>query len=83
MKNVFNLLALQKKGSINTKDHMKGLIGALIVVVFLVALAPSFFTGILDINTTATGGSAPTWLPTIMTLVIAGFLVFAVVKLMD
>jgi len=83
MKNIFDLKAMQKKGAINAKNHMETLIGALIVVVFLVAVAPEFFTGIGLINTTATGGNAPTWLPTILTLVIAAVLVFFVVKLLD
>lgn len=54
-------------GGVNAK--VAGLFGALILIVILASLAPTMFTGL-----NATGG--PTWLDTVLPIVVAGGLVF-------
>lgn len=56
------------------------LIGALIVIVLAVALAPEMFSGLATLNTTATGGSVPNWVPTILYVVVGAGLVFLVYR---
>ena len=60
-----------KKGAIDGK--IATLIGALIFIVITVALAPTMFSGL---NTT--GG--PTWLNTVLPIIVASGLVFAVYR---
>ena len=76
----FDLAKMQKKGSSSVNKIIVGLIGALVVILILVQLAPTFFTGL---GSTGTGlgnvtanPSVPTWLPTIMIIIIATGLVF-------
>jgi len=57
-----------KQGNAKTMS----LIGVLIFLVMASALAPTMFSGW---NSSALGPNAPTWLPTVMPIVIAGLLV--------
>lgn len=66
-----NLIMLKnKKGQLSGK--IAGLIGALIFIVLAVALAPTMFNGI----NASMGG--PTWLITVLPVIIASGIVFGV-----
>lgn len=66
------LLMKDKRGL--SKGRIATLIGALIFIVLAVALAPTMFSGADNIS------GAPTWLNTILPLIIAAGLVMAVYK---
>lgn len=80
MKNIFDLKAMQKKGAHHTTQAIDYLIGALIVVLLATQLAPQFFTGISGLNTTATGGSVPTWVPAVLYVIVGAGLVFLIYR---
>jgi hypothetical protein len=56
----------------NTKSGVAVLIGALIFIVLAVALAPTMFAGANNIT------GAPTWVNTVLPLLIGAGLIFAV-----
>lgn len=72
----FDLKLMQKKGE--TSGTIKFLVGALIVVVLATALAPTMFSNVALLNTTATGGSVPTWVPTVLYVIIGAGIVFLI-----
>lgn len=47
--------------------HIEYLIGGLLLVVLLSAFAPTIFTNLQNVNTTS---GAPSWLPTILTIIV-------------
>lgn len=76
----FNLLKAQKKGSTNVNKAVLTLIGALVIILLIVQLAPQFFSGLGTSgsglgNATANPG-VPTWLPTILIVIVAVGLVY-------
>lgn len=78
MKNMFNLGLLQDKGGKAAGHSIDYLIGALIVVVLATQLAPTFFTGVSDLNTTASGGAVPVWVPTVLYVIIGAGIVLLI-----
>lgn len=76
----FDLKSLQKKGETGVNSKITYLIGGLIVIVLAVALAPSMFEGLAGLNTTATGGNIPTWVPTVLVVIVGAGLVFLIWK---
>lgn len=78
MKNMFDLKAMQKKGAHQAGHSIDYLIGALIVVVLATQLAPTFFTGVSTLNTSATGGTVPDWLPIVLYVIIGAGLVLLI-----
>lgn len=75
MKANFNLFEAQKKGQAGLNAKMTGLIGAVIVIFLVVALAPEIFEqlGVLDANQ-----DTPAWVSTVMVVIVGAGLVFLV-----
>jgi len=67
------LLILQKKGQAGLNAKMTGLIGAVIIIFLVTALAPEMFTA-LD----GFGVETPAWVATVMTVIVGAGLVFLV-----
>lgn len=61
--------------SINS--HVEYLIGALILIVLAVALAPTIFESVNTLNGTA---GVPTWVPTVLYVIVGAGLVFLIWK---
>jgi hypothetical protein len=72
---------LQKKGAAQVSGKLKGLIGSLVFIVILVQLAPTFFTGLGSTGTGLANATAypavPTWLPTVLIILVAAGLIYA------
>lgn len=77
-RNVFDLKAMQKKGAGKTASQIEYLIGALILVVIAVALAPTMFASANNLSNTTANPGVPSWVPTILIIVIGAGLVFLV-----
>lgn len=75
MKNIFDLKAMQKKGSLNMKGTMTILIGALIAVLLVVEFAPQIFGGLSNLSAVA---GVPSWV-TIVAPILGGLLVLGVI----
>ena len=75
MKQNFNLLNAQKKAQKGLDSKMTGLIGAVIIIFLVTALAPEIFTqlGVLDAN-----ADTPSWVATVMFVIVGAGLVFLV-----
>lgn len=74
-------ITLNKKGNVSSK--IDTLIGALLVIVILVALAPTMFQGFGGgatglANTSVAGTALPTWLPNTLAVITAIGLVYLV-----
>ncbi|MFW6377225.1 MAG: hypothetical protein ACOCZ5_01140 [bacterium] len=65
-----------KKAAFNVDSKMSSLIGAVIVVFLVVALAPEIFTELEDL--TGTDSDVPEWVYTVMTVMVGAGLVFIV-----
>lgn len=73
-----NALSLaQKKGSTNIDSKIGYLIGALIVVVLAVNLAPEMFAGIGSLNTS---DGVPVWVPLVLYVIVGAGIVFLIWK---
>lgn len=71
-----DLKNLQKKGQMaGLNSKMTGLIGAVIVIFLVVALAPEIFSelAVLDAN-----ADTPAWIPTVMFVIVGAGIVFLV-----
>lgn len=75
MKKNFNLLNAQKKAQKGLDSKMTGLIGAVIIIFLVTALAPEIFTqlGVLEAN-----ADTPSWVATVMFVIVGAGLVFLV-----
>lgn len=76
-------LKLNKKGNVSSK--IETLIGALLVIVILVALAPTMFQGFGGgatglANSSVSGTAMPAWLPTTLAVIVAIGLVYLVYR---
>jgi len=71
----FNLKSMQKKGQAGLNSKMTALIGAVIVIFLVVALAPEMFEqlGVLEANV-----DTPGWVPVVMYVIVGAGLVFLV-----
>lgn len=77
------LVLLQKKGQSGVNSKVATLVGALIVIVILASLAPTFFTGVgsrTGLGNATLNPDSPTWLPTVLIIIIATGLVFVAFK---
>ena len=72
---IMDLKNLQKKGQAGLNTKMTALIGAVIVIFLVVALAPEIFSelAVLDAN-----ADTPSWIPTVMFVIVGAGLVFLV-----
>lgn len=73
MNKSFNLKDLQKKGQAGLNSKMTALIGAVIVIFLVTALAPEMFTSIDGL-----GVETPTWVVSVLTVIVGAGLVFLV-----
>lgn len=72
--NKLNLVPRGKKGAMGNRA-VGVLVGVLVLVLLMVNVAPEIFGGIALFNTTATGGNVPTWVPTVINVIVAAGLV--------
>lgn len=79
-KTVFDLDSVQKRGAVRAGNHIEYLIGALILVVIATSLAPTMFSNTADLGNTTLNPSVPTWVPTVMYVIIGAGLVFLIWK---
>ncbi len=68
------LIELQKKGMKSVNSRIEGLIGLVLVLVIVVALAPTIFTSASDLNTTG----APAWVQPVV-LVTLGVVILMII----
>lgn len=71
----FDILKSQKKAQAGLNGKMNALIGAVIVIFLVVALAPEMFTelGVLSAN-----ADTPAWVSSVMVVIVGAGLVFIV-----
>lgn len=72
---MFDLKQLQKKGQAQISGKMTMLIGAVILIFLVVALAPEIFS---QLDALETAGDAPAWVTTVMFVIVGAGLVFLV-----
>jgi uncharacterized membrane protein YeaQ/YmgE (transglycosylase-associated protein family) len=70
----FDLKALQKKGQASINGKMTALIGAVIVIFLVTALAPEMFTELAGLEV----GGAPAWVETVLVVIVGAGLVFLI-----
>ena len=68
---------LQKKAQSGISGKMTSLVGALIVIVLAVALAPEMFSGVADLETDV---NTPGWVPIVLYVIVGAGLVFLIWK---
>jgi hypothetical protein len=73
--NKFDINSMKKKGSGSIDGKINYLVGALIVIVLAVALAPEMFSGVEGLEN-ETG--VPTWVPTVLYVIIGAGIVFLI-----
>jgi len=78
-----NKLLLQKQGQAGVDSKITYLIGALIVIVLAVNLAPEMFGGLTDLANTTANPDVPTWVPTVLFVIVGAGLVFLIWKVFD
>ena len=71
----FDLKALQKKGQSSVNVKMTALIGAVIVIFLVTALAPDIFSELATLEASA---DTPNWIPTVMYVIVGAGLIFLV-----
>ncbi len=69
------LLMLQKKGQAGINSKVTYLVGALIVIVLAVNLAPEMFSGITALSNDS---DTPTWVPTVLFVIVGAGIVFLI-----
>jgi len=74
----FKLQDLQKKGSADVNSKVAYLIGALIVIVMAVNLAPEMFSGITNLGNETLNPDVPTWVPTVLVIIVGAGIVFLI-----
>jgi protein-S-isoprenylcysteine O-methyltransferase Ste14 len=72
-----NFDKLQKKAQSGVSGKMTALVGALIVIVLAVSLAPEMFSGVADLEADT---NTPDWLPVVLYVIIASGIVFLIWK---
>lgn len=70
-----NMLLAQKKGMAGTDKLITFLIGALVVVVLAVQLAPTMFEGVSDLENQS---NTPDWVPAVLYVIIGVGLIFLI-----
>lgn len=83
--NSLKLAKMQKKGNASAKNLIYILIGALIVITLVVQLAPEFFSGLgaSGLGNATANPDVPSWLPTILIIIIGAGLVFLIWRIFD
>ena len=71
----FDIKELQEKGQAGLNNKMTGLIGAVIVIFLVVALAPEIFDQLEVLDTSLT---VPGWIYTVLVVIVGAGLVFLV-----
>jgi len=75
-----NKMLLQKQGQAVVNNKITYLIGALIVIVLAVNLAPEMFSSISNLSGDA---NTPSWVPTVLFVIVGAGLVFMIWKVFD
>jgi protein-S-isoprenylcysteine O-methyltransferase Ste14 len=73
--NKFNLSEMKKKGASGVDSKINYLVGALIVIVLAVALAPEMFSGVSELENET---NTPGWVPTVLYVIIGAGIVFLI-----
>ena len=71
----FDLSKLQKRGQAGLNSKMSGLVGALIIVVLAVALAPTMFG---DIAVLGADENTPNWVGPVLFVIVGAGIVFLI-----
>lgn len=66
---------LNKRGQASVNGKISYLIGAVIVIVMAVAVAPEMFDSLIQLNNTS---GVPTWVPTVLFVIVGSGLVFLI-----
>lgn len=75
-----SLTLSQKKGYHNTGHAIEFLIGGLILVVLVTALSPTIFGNVNNLSNATLNPGVPTWVPTVIFVVVGAGLIFMVWK---
>lgn len=70
-----NFSKLQKKAQAGVSGKMTSLVGALIVIVLAVALAPEMFSGVAALEADT---NTPAWVPVVLYVIIGAGVVFLI-----
>ena len=74
-KKKFNLLSMQKKAQSGIGSNMNYLIGGLILIILITALAPEIYSNLATLTADV---NVPGWVPTVLVVVVgAGLVVMA------
>jgi hypothetical protein len=76
--NKFNISEMKKKGASGIDSKINYLVGALIVIVLAVALAPEMFSGVSDLENETLNPNTPGWVPTVLYVIIGAGVVFLI-----
>jgi len=80
----FDLMKMQKKGMASTKHTIDWIIGGLIAIVLIATLSGTIFgylgTGPTGLGNITANPAVPTWLPTVLIIIVAVGLVYLVLK---
>lgn len=80
----FSLNAMQKKGMASTKHTIDWIIGGLVSIVLISTLAGTIFTYLGtksgNLGNTTSNPDVPTWLPTVLIIIVAVGLVYLVLR---
>jgi len=80
MKSKFDISLSQKKGQAGINGKISYLIGALIVIVLVVSIAPTMFTSLSDLSNTTLNPGVPAWVPVVLFVIVGAGLVFLIWK---
>lgn len=74
---------MQKRGQARVNNKISYLIGALVVIVMAVAVAPQMFDGLNDLANTTLNPDVPTWLPTVLFVIVGAGILFLIWRAFD
>lgn len=78
MESKFNIGLCQKKGALGVDSKISYLIGAVIVIVLAVAVAPTMFSSLTDLSNETLNPGVPAWVPTVLFVIVGAGLVFLI-----
>jgi hypothetical protein len=81
---VFDLKAMQKKGSMDVNHSVEYIVGTLIVILLIAVLAGTIFgylgTGTYGLGNTTANPAVPTWLPSVLIVAVGVGLLYLVFR---
>lgn len=78
MKTNFDVSIMQKKGQAGINSKIAYLIGALILIVLAVSVAPTMFTSLTDLANETLNPGVPVWVPVVLFVIVGAGLVFLI-----